>query len=102
VRRLLVNPRYAGLKVHRDKVIGKGDWTALIDEDTHSGLLAYLSDPSRIKCTLFERKYIGSGVYECGRCGGKMKSALPGGRRITSTCRDPPTCSAAGNHWTSM
>ena len=89
VRRLLVNPRYAGLKVHRDKVIGKGDWTALIDEDTHSGLLAYLSDPSRIKCTSFERKYIGSGVYECGRCGGKMKSALPGGRKnYVYVCRD--------------
>ena len=45
VRRLLVNPRYAGLKVHRGKVIGKGDWTPLIDEDTHRGLVAYLTRP---------------------------------------------------------
>jgi site-specific DNA recombinase len=89
VRRLLINPRYAGLKVHRGRVIGKGDWTPLIDEDTHRGLLAYLSDPMRIKCTSFERKYIGSGVYVCGKCGGTMKSSLPGGRKTYCyVCRD--------------
>ena len=80
VRRLLVNPRYAALKVHQGKVIGKGDWTALIDEDTHRGLVAYVSDPARVICTSFVRKYIGSGVYICGRCGGKMRAALPGGK----------------------
>jgi site-specific DNA recombinase len=89
VRRLLVNPRYAALKVHRGKVVGNGDWTPLIDEDTHRGLVAYLSDPARIKCTSFERKYIGSGVYVCGRCEGKMKSAMPGGRNAYAyICRD--------------
>ncbi|MCW2651701.1 MAG: Recombinase, partial [Mycobacterium sp.] len=91
VRRLLVNPRYAGLKVHRGKVVGKGAWTPLIDEDTHRGLVAYLSDPARVKCTSFERKYIGSGVYVCGRCEGRMKSAMPADRRKETyayVCRD--------------
>ena len=81
VRRLLVNQRYAGLKVHRGKVIGKADWTPLIDEDTHRGLVAYLSDPKRVKNTSLERKYIGSGVYICGKCGGRMKSVWPTGRK---------------------
>jgi site-specific DNA recombinase len=85
VRRLLVNPRYAGLKVHRGKVVGKGDWTALIDEDTHRGLVAYLSDPARITCTSFVRKYLGSGVYVCGRCGGPMRAAFPGGKGAART-----------------
>jgi site-specific DNA recombinase len=89
VRRLLVSPRYAGLKTHRGKVVGKGDWSALIDGDTHRGLVAYLSDPARVKNTSFERKYIGSGVYICGRCGGKMRSARPGGRKSYAyVCRD--------------
>src|SRR6478752_7626054 len=90
VRRLLINPRYAGLKVHRSKVIGKGDWTALIDEDRHRGLVAYLSDPSRIKNTSFERKYIGVGVYLCGRCGGPMKTGQPhkGRRTRYYVCRE--------------
>jgi len=85
VRRLLMRPRYAGLKVHRGNVIGKGDWTALIDEDTHHGLVAYLSDPARVKNTSFERKYIGSGVFICGRCGGPMRAAFPGGKSAART-----------------
>jgi site-specific DNA recombinase len=90
VRRVLVNPRYAGLKVHRGKVVGKGDWTPLIDEDTHRGLVAYLSDPARIKNTSFERKWIGVGVYQCGRCGGPMKTGQPHKSRKTRyyVCRE--------------
>jgi hypothetical protein len=89
VRRLLMRPRYANLKVHQGKVIGQGDWTPLIDEDTHRGLVAYLSDPSRVKNSSFERKYMGAGVYVCGKCGGLMKSALPGGRKSYAyVCRD--------------
>ena len=75
VRRLLVNPRYAGLKVHQGKVVAEGNWTALIEPDTHRGLVAYLSNPERINCTSFERKYIGSGLYLCGICGATMKAA---------------------------
>lgn len=90
VRRLLVNPRYAALRTHRGMVVGSGKWEPLIDEDTHRGLVAFLSDPSRIKCTSFERKYIGSGVYRCGKCeGGLMKAAQPGGRKNRAyVCRD--------------
>ncbi|MBF9315843.1 recombinase family protein [Mycobacteroides chelonae] len=90
VRRLLVNPRYAALRTHRGVVVGPGEWEPLIDADTHRGLVAFLSDPSRIKCTSFERKYIGSGVYRCGKCeGGLMKAAQPGGRKNRAyVCRD--------------
>jgi site-specific DNA recombinase len=82
VRKLLVNPRYAALKT-RTSTDGKlveyqGNWTPLIDLDTHRGLVAYLSDPSRIKCTSYERKYLGSNLYVCGKCGGPMKAAMPG------------------------
>lgn len=90
VRRLLVNPRYAALRTYRGVVVGPGAWEPLIDADTHRGLVAFLSDPSRIKCTSFERKYIGSGVYRCGKCeGGLMKAAQPGGRKNRAyVCRD--------------
>lgn len=83
VRRLLINPRYAGLKVHRGKVVGPGDWVPLIDPDIHRGLEALLTDPARVKCSSFERKYLGSGLYLCGRCsdGTTMRAAIPGGRK---------------------
>jgi site-specific DNA recombinase len=80
VRRILVNPRYAALNVHNGKVVGSGDWTPLIDADTHRGLVAFLADPSRIICTAFEKKYVGSGVYRCGVCGGPLRHAVAGGR----------------------
>lgn len=80
VRRLLVNPRYAGLKVHRGKVVGPGDWTPLITEDTHRAVVALLSNPERVCNTSFERKYLGSGLYLCGICndGTTMKASMPG------------------------
>lgn len=80
VRRILVNPRYAGLVTHGGKVVGPGKWQALIDAETHRGLVAFLSDPSRIICTSFEKKFIGSGVYRCGVCGGPLRHAESGGR----------------------
>ncbi|BBX72206.1 recombinase family protein [Mycobacterium shinjukuense] len=80
VRRLLVNPRYAGLKTYRGKVIGPGDWEPLIDVDTHRGLVAFLTDPSRIITTSFEKKHMGSGVYQCGVCGSALRHAVSGGR----------------------
>jgi DNA invertase Pin-like site-specific DNA recombinase len=102
VRRVLVNPRYAGLKVHRGKVVQKEDrngvrkpvkgrWTRLITPATHERLVAYLTDPDRITTTSWERRYPGSGVYRCAVCGGPMKSDVSGGRkgpkRHAYTCR---------------
>lgn len=87
VRKLLVNPKYAAIKTRTttDKKTGKtkvheyqGTWTPLIDMDTHRSLVTYLSDPARIKCTSYERKYLGSNLYICGKCGGTMKAAMPG------------------------
>lgn len=88
VRQLLLRPRYAGLRVYRGKVVGKGDWEPLIDEDTHRGLVAFLSDPSRAPRTKFERKYQGAGVYRCGKCGGPMRTGKPKGGRRTYLCRE--------------
>jgi site-specific DNA recombinase len=91
VRRLLMSPRYAALKVHRGKVVGSGDWTPLIDETTHRGLVAFLSDPSRRSRTSFERRFIGAGVYLCGECGAPMRTAYPNSGKRVYVC-------SASNH----
>jgi DNA invertase Pin-like site-specific DNA recombinase len=80
VRRLLMLPRLAGLRVYRGKVVGPGKWTAIIDPDTHRGLVAFLSDPSRKTNVSFEKKHVGSGIYRCGVCGARMRASQPGGR----------------------
>jgi hypothetical protein len=84
LRQVLMNPVNAALlttpltrdayaKTHRrGAVCGDGDWEPLLDRATYDGLVAMLTDPARTKRISFERKFIGSGVYICGRCGGKM------------------------------
>jgi site-specific DNA recombinase len=100
VRRLLVNPRYAGLRTHRGKVVGEGNWISLIDVDTHNGLVAYLSNPARVtNSNSFERKYLGPGIYRCGACGETMKTARPGGKNPGQrryVCRNTPHLARVG------
>jgi site-specific DNA recombinase len=72
VKRLLVNPRYAGLRTYHGTVTGPGTWDAILDADTHAGLLAVLRDASRGGAVSYERKYIGSFRYRCGICGEVM------------------------------
>jgi site-specific DNA recombinase len=80
LRRILTNPLYAGLVTHQGRVVGPGEWHPLIDEDTHRGLIAFLSDPSRKPGSAFETKHTGSGIYRCGKCDGKMYAAYPHGK----------------------
>jgi site-specific DNA recombinase len=86
IKRLLLNPRYAGIKTHRGKAVGAGDWTPLIDEATHRRLDAELRDPARVKVTSFERKYVGSGVFVCGVCGAVMRASFPTGQGRKYAC----------------
>jgi site-specific DNA recombinase len=88
LRRVLLKPVYAGLVVYQGTVIGRGDWEPLTDEDTHRGLVAYLSDPKRRPATAFERKHTGSGVYRCGVCDGLLYATFPSASRpMTYTCK---------------
>ena len=88
LRRMLMNPTYAGLRTYRGKVVGPGDWSPLIDADTHHGLVAFLTDSSRRPATSFERRHMGSGVYICGKCGERMYATVPhGSDRMTYMCR---------------
>ena len=82
MRRVLVNPRNAALKVHRGKVVGPGDWEPLISVDDHNGLVAFVSEPTRRLATSFEKKYMGSMVYRCGQCDAPMRHAFAGNPRV--------------------
>jgi site-specific DNA recombinase len=72
LKRLLLNPRYAGLRTYRGKVTGPGNWKEILDPDTHAGLVAVLRDTSRGGAVSYERKYIGSHRYLCGVCGARL------------------------------
>ncbi len=95
LKRLLVNPRYAGIRTYNGRETGAGKWAAILDADTHRGLVSVLRDPTRGGAVSYERKYIGSYRYICGRCGAKMAhtvSAHKDGRRF-----DTYRCTAAAH-----
>lgn len=71
LRRLLANPRHAGLRVHKGEVVGPGSWLAILDEDTHKSVRAVLSDPSRHKAGR-PRRYLLTGLAKCSVCGGSI------------------------------
>jgi site-specific DNA recombinase len=82
VRRVLINPRIAGLRVHQGEIIGPGKWQPLVDETLWRGLVAFLGDRSRRNVVAFERKYTLSGVAKCGvpGCGNRLYAQHPHGR----------------------
>lgn len=92
VRRILLNPRNAGIRVHRGREVGRGNWTPIVSEADHRAIVAKLTDPSRITNRgSFERKRIGSGIYLCGRCGATMKAhqaVRANGTVAAYTCRE--------------
>jgi DNA invertase Pin-like site-specific DNA recombinase len=92
IKRLLVNPRYAGLRTYKGKIVGPGAWTAIIDPETHAGLSAMLRDPSRGTNVSWERRYLGSFRYVCGRCEAVMKHAIS--THSDGSCYHRYTCTA--------
>lgn len=85
LRRMLVNPRNAGLVVHRGDVLGKGAWPAILDEDTFYGVRAVLSDPARHKAGP-PRRYLLSGIAHCSVCGGRLFGVTEKGKGPLYRC----------------
>ncbi|MFD8700980.1 recombinase family protein, partial [Kitasatospora purpeofusca] len=88
VRRMLMRPRNAGILQHRGEEAGNAQWDAALDEPTWRSLRAVLEDPSRIPTASNVRKYLGSGLYQCGVCGENLTSfSKGGGRRFKYKCK---------------
>lgn len=91
VKKVILRPRNAGHVLHEGKRVGIGQWEAIIDSDTLAALESLLNDPSRRHSAAFERRYQGSGVYVCGKCGQTMLTATQtsgrAGRAKSYKCR---------------
>lgn len=94
VRSLMLRPRNAGIIRHRGQEAGPAQWPALLDEGTWRSLVAHLTDPSRRTTPGRERKYLGSGLFECWKCGATVRvvtSNRNGARYATAyACREEP------------
>lgn len=93
VRTILLRPRNAGIVLHEGQHVGQGQWHAIIDAETFAAMEALLRDPARSNHISRIRKYQGSGVYLCGKCGARMGSASQVGSKRKTDWRKVYTCS---------
>lgn len=69
VRKILQNPRYAGLRFYNGEYVGKAKWPAIVTEDVYRAACDVLADPSRRSGTSTGRVYLQVGIALCGLCG---------------------------------
>lgn len=85
VKRVLINPGYAGKRVYRGEVFRDATWPAIFDEPTHKMLVAKLTDPTRGSQRDSAIKHLMSGIALCGVCGSPMRVAKNRGS-LSYTC----------------
>lgn len=80
VRKVLTNPRIAGIRAHLGVEIGPGTWPAIVEEPTYRAVVAYLSHPGRRTggSGVAEQRLL-TGIAVCGvpGCGLAIKSLGP-------------------------
>ncbi|HZO66339.1 MAG TPA: recombinase family protein [Kribbellaceae bacterium] len=97
VRKMLTNPTVAGLRVHQGRIVGKGVWEPILDEQTWHAVRNRLAAPRVVACTdgtaypvsgasrwAGRRYLLTGGLAVCGVCGAPLVASmkqLKGGRR---------------------
>lgn len=81
----LLSPRNHGERRHRGEVVGKAAWPAIFDPDTGAAVRAILTDPTRSQAGP-PRRYLLSGVMQCGKCGEPVVGAFVKTKGETYRC----------------
>lgn len=89
VRRLLLSPRYVNMRTLRGEVVGQGTWEPLVSEETWQAARALLLDPARRTTTGNVRRWLGSGVWSCGRCAAEGVVAVMASTQRGSKAKGP-------------
>lgn len=85
IRHLLRNPRLAGHATYRGKIIGRGKWPPILDDDIWQTVVAFLDARSH---TRPPRVALLAGLICCGRCGELLVTGQRNDRIRTYRC--PP------------
>jgi len=87
LRRVLTNPRIAGLRVHRGEVIGEASWEPIISRSDFERLRALFSGRPRQRIGR-PHTYPYSGLLRCGHkaCGGRMTGSSRGATQKAYGC----------------
>ncbi len=68
IRLMLLSPRMAGFRTHKDEIVARGKWEPALDEGTWRELKQMLTDPQRRTTTSSSRVALLSGIARCGEC----------------------------------
>jgi site-specific DNA recombinase len=71
LRRILIGPHLAGLRVYGEQLYPAA-WPAILSEDTHHALRALLTDPQRKTHRNLATRHLWSGFLVCGYCATRM------------------------------
>ncbi|HEX9123587.1 MAG TPA: recombinase family protein [Actinomycetota bacterium] len=93
VRRLLLQPRIAGLREHRGEVY-PATWEPIIDPRTWGALRDLLKDPRRLQPHT-RGKYLLTNLLICGKCGARMTGQPVRGVAAYACLRGHGGCSQA-------
>jgi hypothetical protein len=70
-RKMLLNPRNAGLRAHNGEIVAQGTWRPIVDEATWRAVVELVADPSRSR-TRNAVRWLGGGLYRC-HCGARVR-----------------------------
>ncbi len=70
-RKMLLNPRNAGLRAHNGEVVAQGTWRPIVDGATWRAVVELVADPSRSR-TRNAVRWLGGGLYRC-HCGARVR-----------------------------
>ena len=90
VKSVLLNPRNAGFATYKGEVVGRGQWTPILDDGTYHQLVAMLRDPARRTNHTSAGpgrppQNLLSGIARCGVCGETVHGRRHNGKP-TYTC----------------
>ena len=72
VRKVLLNPRNAGLRAHRGAVVATGTWQPIVAEEVWRATVEKVTDPARRGPGRTARRWLGGGLYLC-HCGARVR-----------------------------
>ena len=87
VRQLIINPRNAGLRTYHGEVMGEGAWEPLLSMEEWGSVRHRLELNRRPYKGTGTRKYLLSGIVECGICGAKMTGGMGAKEKPIYSCR---------------
>ena len=95
LRHMLRSGRIAGLREHRGQVVGPAVWEPIISESDRKRVIARM-DAKAVSGRRVPRRYVLSGLLQCGRCGNRLYSSA----RVTSrryVCSSGPDHGGCGH-----